>query len=77
MLGVDFMSENVRAILDESGHADVQVRTATSSPRAGCGCGGGSALRPITYACTCVRAPTLVHIFSMVASARDRMPGLV
>lgn len=25
VLGVDFMSENVRAILDEAGHADVQV----------------------------------------------------
>ena len=26
VLGVDFMSENVRAILDEAGHSDVQVR---------------------------------------------------
>jgi hypothetical protein len=26
VLGVDFMSENVRAILDEAGHADVQAR---------------------------------------------------
>ncbi len=25
MLGVDFMSENVRAILDEAGHKDVAV----------------------------------------------------
>ena len=25
VLGVDFMSENVRAILDEAGHTDVQV----------------------------------------------------
>ena len=25
MLGVDFMSENVRAILDEAGHKDVKV----------------------------------------------------
>ena len=25
VLGVDFMSENVRAILDEAGHRDVQV----------------------------------------------------
>lgn len=25
VLGVDFMSENVRAILDEAGHKDVQV----------------------------------------------------
>jgi quinolinate synthase len=26
VLGVDFMSENVRAILDEAGHTDVKVR---------------------------------------------------
>ena len=26
VLGVDFMSENVRAILDEAGHQDVKVR---------------------------------------------------
>ena len=26
VLGVDFMSENVRAILDEAGHEDVKVR---------------------------------------------------
>jgi hypothetical protein len=26
VLGVDFMSENVRAILDNSGHGHVQVR---------------------------------------------------
>lgn len=26
VLGVDFMSENVRAILDEAGHRDVQVQ---------------------------------------------------
>ena len=28
VLGVDFMSENVRAILDEAGHRDVQVTSA-------------------------------------------------
>ena len=28
VLGVDFMSENVRAILDEAGHRNVQVSTA-------------------------------------------------
>ena len=27
VLGVDFMSENVRAILDEAGHRDVAVST--------------------------------------------------
>ena len=32
VLGVDFMSENVRAILDEAGHKDVQVRPVTSPP---------------------------------------------
>lgn len=29
VLGVDFMSENVRAILDEAGHTDVKVRYKT------------------------------------------------
>lgn len=33
VLGVDFMSENVRAILDEAGHRDVQVPSAFLSPR--------------------------------------------
>jgi len=31
VLGVDFMSENVRAILDEAGHTDVQARAPASS----------------------------------------------
>ena len=31
VLGVDFMSENVRAILDEAGHKDVQVGLPQSS----------------------------------------------
>jgi len=35
VLGVDFMSENVRAILDEAGHTGVQARG---------GGGGGGAL---------------------------------
>jgi hypothetical protein len=33
VLGVDFMSENVRAILDEAGHTDVQVRRGKSAGR--------------------------------------------
>ena len=32
VLGVDFMSENVRAILDEAGHRDVQVTPALPAP---------------------------------------------
>lgn len=31
MLGVDFMSENVRAILDNAGYTDVQVGTGTGA----------------------------------------------
>lgn len=31
VLGVDFMSENVRAILDEAGYRDVQVRAARAA----------------------------------------------
>lgn len=34
VLGVDFMSENVRAILDEAGHKDVKVRKASHPLRA-------------------------------------------
>lgn len=32
VLGVDFMSENVRAILDEAGHRDVAVRPRPTPP---------------------------------------------
>jgi quinolinate synthase len=32
VLGVDFMSENVQAILDEAGHSDVQVTVFPSLP---------------------------------------------
>ncbi len=32
VLGVDFMSKNVRAILDEAGHFDVQVTVFSSLP---------------------------------------------
>jgi quinolinate synthase len=35
VLGVDFMSENVRAILDEAGLSDVQVRGGQESAHAG------------------------------------------
>ena len=31
VLGVDFMSENVRAILDEAGHTDVKVGAPTTN----------------------------------------------
>ena len=33
VLGVDFMSENVRAILDEAGYADVAVYRMSSQAR--------------------------------------------
>ena len=39
VLGVDFMSENVRAILDEAGHQDVKV------------CSGSSFSSSFTYSC--------------------------
>ena len=46
VLGVDFMSENVRAILDEAGFRDVQVRESRSCGQQGVfimwtGCGSG------------------------------------
>lgn len=42
VLGVDFMSENVRAILDEAGYRDVQVRHSASALQSACKLAAGS-----------------------------------
>jgi quinolinate synthase len=62
VLGVDFMSENVRAMLDASGHSDVEVYRVAADP---IGCSLAEAARKLEYGAYLTRAsqvPRSLHI---------------
>eukprot|EP00963_Diacronema_lutheri_P006540 scaffold574_cov333-Pavlova_lutheri.AAC.29 len=79
VLGVDFMSENVRAILDEAGHKDVQVYRMASDA---IGCSLAEAAESLsyeTYLKEASKTPNSVHVVYINTSLRTkaRAHGLV
>ena len=79
VLGVDFMSENVRAILDEAGHKDVQVYRMSSEA---IGCSLAEAAESPSYDAYLTEAsktPNSVHVVYINTSLKTkaRAQGLV
>ncbi|GLC33159.1 hypothetical protein PLESTM_000031000 [Pleodorina starrii] len=75
VLGVDFMSENVRAILDEAGHTDVQVYRLAE---ADIGCSLAEAAEADTYMsylATAAQTPNSVHVVYINTSLRTKALG--
>ncbi|GIL75943.1 hypothetical protein Vretimale_5515 [Volvox reticuliferus] len=75
VLGVDFMSENVRAILDEAGHTDVQVYRLAE---ADIGCSLAEAAEADTYMSylsTAAQTPNSVHVVYINTSLRTKALG--
>lgn len=72
MLGVDFMSENVRAILDEAGHKDVAVYRMSSSD---IGCSLAEAAesdRYMDYLAEAAHVPASLHVVYINTSLRTK-----
>jgi quinolinate synthase len=72
VLGVDFMSENVRAMLDASGHADVPVYRVSSDP---IGCSLAEAADALQYGAYLTRAaqtPRSLHVVYVNTSLRTK-----
>ena len=82
VLGVDFMSENVRALLDAAGYSDIPVLRAASSP---IGCSLAEAAETaayLSYLEQAARTPRSIHVvyintsLATKAAAEARLPTL-
>ena len=64
VLGVDFMSENVRAILDACGHSDVDVYRVATDP-IGCSLAESAEARSYgAYLSEAARTPRSLHVIA-------------
>jgi quinolinate synthase len=72
VLGVDFMSENVRAILDAAGHSDVPVYRVAAAP---IGCSLAESAESLEYGAYLTRAsktPRSLHVIYINTSLRTK-----